>query len=681
MTTTPPSITPPPAAPDQADRSTFSTRAYPWSAALPTFGAQIAAVAVNVKANADEAAGSATTATAAATAAAGSALVAGAVAWVSGTTYAIGDARYGLVDYQTYRRKTAGAGTIDPASDPTNWTKAITGSGGGGTTITGSVTLTAASPAAMTVTPAAPGMYITLPDATTCTKANNLFAVYNAGDFDYGVKDSAGTQLGWIRARTGAMIGLSDSSAAAGVWASYGLEKTGITASYVNSTLANMSNTIRRIALDANRTCFLFGGAACYAIVYDASTQTWGVATLVQSNVVWDGAFLGVLSATNQVLVVSGNLVSNATLAASTLTISGNVITVNAAVTVTLAGAMAASALGQLIAVGSSWVIGYSQGASTIGIRAITVSGTTPTIGVESALVPAGLAPPLLFASGSVVRTLSTDGSSISCKPFTVSGSTLSAGTAASVGATAAAYRAFLNGNGNIVCGYANASLTFSIFKLTGTTEAASTTAGTGMLTASIATWDFLQVAADKTALFMMTTSSRSWRCYLLTDNAGTASLGSMATGTSFAANITQIGALTVSGNLARFSYAQATATAEYSQITLDCSAASPTLASQITVTAQATADPTIFASDAYGVRPANLLIVSQSCSYLGGAAKTFDLRVTPNSVQRAIAAPVSAGGYSMTGVPAASNEAWLAGTASFGGFTGYLMQRVESAA
>lgn len=51
------------------------------------------------------------------------AAAAGATLWVSGTTYAAGDARYSPLDYQTYRRKTAGAGTTDPSLDSTNWTR------------------------------------------------------------------------------------------------------------------------------------------------------------------------------------------------------------------------------------------------------------------------------------------------------------------------------------------------------------------------------------------------------------------------------------------------------------------------------------------------------------------------------------------------------------------------------
>ena len=55
MPTSPPSITALPAAPDPSNRTTFNALAYPWSAALPTFGTEISAVAANVKANADEA--------------------------------------------------------------------------------------------------------------------------------------------------------------------------------------------------------------------------------------------------------------------------------------------------------------------------------------------------------------------------------------------------------------------------------------------------------------------------------------------------------------------------------------------------------------------------------------------------------------------------------------------------
>ena len=138
MPTSPPSITTLPAAPDPSNRSTFNSLAYPWSAALPTFGTEISAVATNVKANADEAQADAVAtaadrvqtglyvfAAAAAQAAAESA--SNATQWVSGTTYALGDVVWSPANYISYRRIIAGAGATDPSADAVNWV-ALSGS-------------------------------------------------------------------------------------------------------------------------------------------------------------------------------------------------------------------------------------------------------------------------------------------------------------------------------------------------------------------------------------------------------------------------------------------------------------------------------------------------------------------------------------------------------------------------
>jgi hypothetical protein len=68
----------------------------------------------------DAAAASATAAGAAAEAAV---YAANASQWVSGTTYAKGAVVWSPANLQTYRRVNAGAGTTDPSSDLTNWTK------------------------------------------------------------------------------------------------------------------------------------------------------------------------------------------------------------------------------------------------------------------------------------------------------------------------------------------------------------------------------------------------------------------------------------------------------------------------------------------------------------------------------------------------------------------------------
>ncbi|MFM9880898.1 MAG: hypothetical protein ACKVOO_10870 [Burkholderiaceae bacterium] len=108
-------------APDASDGSTFSLRATAFADYLyNTAVAGMNAATANAYNNALEAYNNAI---AAATAAA----AAGAIAWVSGTTYAIGNVRYSLVNFQSYRRTTAGAGTTDPSLDGANWTRIVLG--------------------------------------------------------------------------------------------------------------------------------------------------------------------------------------------------------------------------------------------------------------------------------------------------------------------------------------------------------------------------------------------------------------------------------------------------------------------------------------------------------------------------------------------------------------------------
>lgn len=89
--------------------ATFADRGDAFMSALPAFETRMEAIDANVSVLGPAAVAAAATV--------------GATAWVSGATYAIGDARYSLLDMQTYRRKTAGAGTTDPSADATNWTR------------------------------------------------------------------------------------------------------------------------------------------------------------------------------------------------------------------------------------------------------------------------------------------------------------------------------------------------------------------------------------------------------------------------------------------------------------------------------------------------------------------------------------------------------------------------------
>lgn len=125
-----------PTGPSTADPANFDSRADAFLAAVPAYQTQMNAVAGQINENtawtSDKALEAQTAATAAAVAAAASqananaaATSAGAIAWVSGTTYAIGNARWSPVSRLVYRRITAGAGTIDPSLDISNWERIL----------------------------------------------------------------------------------------------------------------------------------------------------------------------------------------------------------------------------------------------------------------------------------------------------------------------------------------------------------------------------------------------------------------------------------------------------------------------------------------------------------------------------------------------------------------------------
>ena len=54
-------------------------------------------------------------------AAASASTTAGATQWISGKNYVAGEVTWSPVSFLTYRRRTNGAGAIDPSNDPANW--------------------------------------------------------------------------------------------------------------------------------------------------------------------------------------------------------------------------------------------------------------------------------------------------------------------------------------------------------------------------------------------------------------------------------------------------------------------------------------------------------------------------------------------------------------------------------
>lgn len=103
----------------------FDAAAAKYMADLPVWGTEVNTLAADLSAKQALASGAATSATASAASAEASAtaaaLGAGVTEWASGTTYARGVSAWSPVNFQTYRRKTIGAGTLDPSLDPANW--------------------------------------------------------------------------------------------------------------------------------------------------------------------------------------------------------------------------------------------------------------------------------------------------------------------------------------------------------------------------------------------------------------------------------------------------------------------------------------------------------------------------------------------------------------------------------
>lgn len=115
---------PPPPLPTDTP-SQFDSKAFALIGALPTLvtqinetGVYVSEQAVDAGESAQAAASSATDANAAANAAAASANVS---KWVTGATYAEGDVVWSPLTYHSYRRKTAGTGSVDPSLDAAHW--------------------------------------------------------------------------------------------------------------------------------------------------------------------------------------------------------------------------------------------------------------------------------------------------------------------------------------------------------------------------------------------------------------------------------------------------------------------------------------------------------------------------------------------------------------------------------
>ena len=118
-------ITPLSDPPSRADPENFVERSDQFMSELPVFAIEANVLAAEVNAKTEAAALSAISAAdsgnRAASAATAATATVGATQWVSGTDYTAGVCVWSPASQQIYRRKTSGAGAIDPSVDLSNW--------------------------------------------------------------------------------------------------------------------------------------------------------------------------------------------------------------------------------------------------------------------------------------------------------------------------------------------------------------------------------------------------------------------------------------------------------------------------------------------------------------------------------------------------------------------------------
>lgn len=504
----------------------------------------------------------------------------------------------------------------------TAWTIALTALrsaiGNGGATASGNVTLLASSAGAQSLTTTGFGQYVTLPDATLCSKNAQVFHLSEVGEYPRGVKNAAGTVLGWIPAKRSVMLGLADNSTAAGVWTG-DLEKLAITAETVVAlALTVYGHAASIVALDANRTLLLLkdAGTNLYGIVHDNSDGTWGNPALIRST---GNAVVGAIkSATDQALVLSCS--TTTAMEAVVLTIAGKTITPETAgkATATLGGNIGSGTWFETVACGASFAALYLRATTTAGLRALSISGTTVSLGAETALttslvsVAMGLCA-LFGVSSSVVLTLTArSGTGIVAAPYTVAGTTLTPGTSATVTTNGAAvFAAIPTGSRWAVLhnNDANTGNASSIVSVSGTTATKSTTGTT--IASSLGAYSPLEIAAGKVAVFNNDTSTTLVN--ILTDASGTASVGTAmsepltVTGQLIAATVVGTNLHLVGGATSL----SAGAAGDLTEQIIDCSGASPTLLGMRSVSLDRTPRAPLAAlvpTRAFGWSAANLM-------------------------------------------------------------------------
>jgi hypothetical protein len=413
----------------------------------------------------------------------------------------------------------------EPSSANSDWVAITpTVSGAGGTiNADGNVTLTSSSDGAQVFEPLGFGQYVTLPDATTMTEANNTFFFENRGAFDLGVKDGAGNKIGWLLPKENSMISLADNSTAAGEWTSQGLSKIGKTMQFYNYDNISGTDTLRfqnAIELDADRTLLIWSWGHVYGVVYDSSDRTFGSPLIMYAAGPVNGK-TGIKIDANSFLMTSH---AGTSLIVSRFSVTGKVIAQTGQDTLTTTGSFSQYGRIHLVNDTYCYVYTYTSGAYMVPI---TISGANPVIGTPQVMHGAANSIPVIFVDGVYLRVVIANSSTlIYVSAYTASAGSITRYAAQNITTTSTLFKAFINGAGNLVVTYLNGQIYTAISVNTSGVEAVNivqTFASIGGFSTGLCD----TIVIDSTRHLVIAGESSTARLVIVTDTTGTPSKGS----------------------------------------------------------------------------------------------------------------------------------------------------------
>jgi hypothetical protein len=260
-------------------------------------------------------------------------------------------------------------------SNGTTWSSSVSsgGFGAGGSTLSGSQTLTSSSDGAINVNFTANYQSVTLPNATTESEAAFLYNINNTSAFIGTLYDAAGSILGFIPAGSSVSVGLADNTTSAGTWIVNGHQTIGVT-SEIGSSL-----TFSQF-IDLGTSRYLLYTTTAGMFVYNSSTNTIG-SVYTPPIASWDITVLD----TDKLLIMYPNSTSSTTAYnVRVVTISGTTLTEQTAYTTsnTFTNSYSPSYF-QVVALSTGLVVMhyYNSVSTECALQAVSISGNICTIG------------------------------------------------------------------------------------------------------------------------------------------------------------------------------------------------------------------------------------------------------------------------------------------------------------